>query len=193
MERLVELAAARAELMSPEGRALLEHAQAIVRSRSGDESARAGRHSPPRTDIMLREKDEAGSPEARAPAREDGVEDEDEDETQGPITVVCVDDDGTLTELVTTDPFKTFRDRYGRWGELVRPDPSGLVPAGTVLVVAEDASGLERLDVAYAFPLRSFLGTIIPIGPLLVAKLDPASECLFASAEESVKNMIKAW
>ena len=162
---------------------------------------------------MLREQDEAASPEARAPAREDEVEDEvedehedehedevedevedeHEDETQGPITVVCVDADGTSTECVTTDPFRLFRERYGRYGELVHPNPSASVPAGTVLVKSDDAVGLKRVGMAHLFPLRTAFGTVVPIGPFVVASLDPASECLFASAGESVKRMIKAW
>ena len=161
------------------------------------QTARAGHYSPPRTDAMLREQDEAASPEARAPAREDEVEDEvedeHEDETQGPITVVCVDADGTSTECVTTDPFRLFRERYGRYGELVHPNPSASVPAGTVLVKSDDAVGLKRVGMAHLFPLRTAFGTVVPIGPFVVASLDPASECLFASAGESVKRMIKAW
>ncbi len=156
------------------------------------QTARAG-HYPPAHRRHAPRTRRGRVPEARAPAREDEVEDEDEDETQGPITVVCVDADGTSTECVTTDPFRLFRERYGRYGELVHPNPSASVPAGTVLVVSDDAVGLKRVGMAHFFPLRTAFGTVVPIGPFVVASLDPASECLFASAGESVKRMIKAW
>lgn len=160
MKRLVELAAARADGMTDEGRDLLAHAQAIVNRRPSEEAAEES----------------------------DGNAGDESDCEQPTITVAAIKGDGTVVAVTTDDPFKTFRDLFGTYAELFHPTPSAVVPAGTVCLVAEDGHAFQPGKFADIFEVPSYLGRMVPRGPILVMSIDETNPAFLASVYPSLKD-----
>jgi len=163
MKHLVELAAARKGGMTPDGLELLKHAQAIVNSRSSEEAA-------------------------EEPAEQaDGNAGHESDCEQPKITVAVIDGTGSVFATKTDDPFKTFRDLFGTYAELFHPTPSAVVPAGTVCLVAEDGHAFQPGKFADIFEVPTYLGRMVPRGPILVMSIDETNPALLASVYPSLK------